>query len=227
MRDKIKNKEYFDAYITEDNARVENFQNKLIDGEVAEERIPTIEWKVFDLRLLMLIAKYSRGDEVISLKSEFNELLQMFLNVNNEEFFSYSDNLEFLSLAILLNIDNTSIKKIVEKFFEKDALIDFLANGTISDPKHVLYPKGWKKLFDVILVQNKEEQIKKLMDYINKRWYPINKVEGNLDNHESDQNVYFGYWCFEAGAVAKILKIDDPKLKDQQYYPYDMVHFKG
>ena len=228
MRDKIKNEEYFDIFIKEDKEDIEFYQDKLDKNEVEEERIPIIEWKIFDLKLSALIAKYSRGDEIISLKNEFNEVLEKFLNIDNEEFFSYSSNLEFLSLAVLLNIDSESIEKIGEIIHEKDSLTEFLVNcGTFSDPKHILYPKGWKKLFDVILVQNKEEQTKKLMDYINKRWYPINKVEGNLDNHESDQNVYFGYWCFEAGAVAKILNLDDPKLKGQQYYPYDMIHFKG
>ncbi|MDD7379168.1 MAG: DUF1911 domain-containing protein [Lachnospiraceae bacterium] len=37
---------------------------------------------------------------------------------------------------------------------------------------------------------------------------------------------YYGYWSFEAGAIAKILNLDDSSLKDVPYYPYDLVHYK-
>ena len=36
---------------------------------------------------------------------------------------------------------------------------------------------------------------------------------------------YYGYWCFEAGAIAKRLGFIDNDLQNEQYYPYDMVHF--
>ena len=38
-------------------------------------------------------------------------------------------------------------------------------------------------------------------------------------------NLYFCYWSFEVGAVAKILSINDSGLKDVLYYPYDLVHY--
>ena len=46
------------------------------------------------------------------------------------------------------------------------------------------------------------------------------------DSHKSSENVYYGYWSFEAGAIAKILNLDDSSLKDVPYYPYDLVHYK-
>ena len=37
---------------------------------------------------------------------------------------------------------------------------------------------------------------------------------------------YYGYWSNETAAAVKILGIDDSCLKNQQYYPYDLAHFK-
>ncbi|MEH7450841.1 PoNe immunity protein domain-containing protein, partial [Bacillus toyonensis] len=48
--------------------------------------------------------------------------------------------------------------------------------------------------------------------------------EAWYDAHENKHDIYSGYWSFESGAIAKILKLDDSTLKDSSYYPYDMVH---
>ena len=36
---------------------------------------------------------------------------------------------------------------------------------------------------------------------------------------------YVGLWSHEAGAVSKLLDLDDTKLVNSIHYPYDMVHF--
>lgn len=73
----------------------------------------------------------------------------------------------------------------------------------------------------VVYEENKIELLKK---YLNNDWY--NEDCGCYEAHKSKQNIYYGYWSFEAGAIAKILKINDTQLRDTQYYPYDMVHYK-
>ncbi|MFR3583138.1 MAG: PoNe immunity protein domain-containing protein [Coprococcus sp.] len=50
-------------------------------------------------------------------------------------------------------------------------------------------------------------------------------TEWELRTETSKQNTYYGYWIYEAGAICKILRLDDEELKEQQYYPYDLVHF--
>ena len=47
----------------------------------------------------------------------------------------------------------------------------------------------------------------------------------NINVHKIEfDKLYYGYWCFEAGAIVKRLGFDDEDLKNEQYYPYDMVH---
>lgn len=56
----------------------------------------------------------------------------------------------------------------------------------------------------------------------------IQKIVGAMVHMraESKQNIYYGYWSFEAGAIAKILNIDDDSIKNISYYPYDLVHYR-
>ena len=83
------------------------------------------------------------------------------------------------------------------------------------------------KLIRNLVNAEDEKKISILRDYIENKWYKANVDVGWYDSHKSKVDVYTGYWSFEAGAVAKILGLDDSSLKDQQYYPYDMFHFKG
>lgn len=44
--------------------------------------------------------------------------------------------------------------------------------------------------------------------------------------HYSEHNIHTGYWCFESGAIVKILGLEDSNFKEQKYYPYDLIHWK-
>ena len=62
-------------------------------------------------------------------------------------------------------------------------------------------------------------------DFVDKKWYKGMKDTYWYNSHKDDEDIHFGYWCFEGAALAKLLEIDDSGLKDSQYYPYDLVHF--
>ena len=63
-----------------------------------------------------------------------------------------------------------------------------------------------------------------LKQILKKGWY--NSRRENYDSHNRSDYTYCGYWSFEAGAIVKLLGIDDTILKDMKYYPYDLVHYK-
>lgn len=68
MRDNLKDTEYFNNFISEDLARVNKFSDKLKNGEAKVDRIFPVKSKVHDLKLGIMIAKYSKGDEISSLE---------------------------------------------------------------------------------------------------------------------------------------------------------------
>ncbi|WP_125932116.1 PoNe immunity protein domain-containing protein [Thiosocius teredinicola] len=63
-----------------------------------------------------------------------------------------------------------------------------------------------------------------LNDYVN-NWYPAFKYAPWHDGHlrtEGTDGDYFGYWAFEAGAVAYLCNIDDSQIT-HMVYPKDLV----
>ena len=96
-------------------------------------------------------------------------------------------------------------------------MLDSLDGEQIEVSKERLFPNTFTTLQRVVYEENKIELLKK---YLNNDWY--NEDCGCYEAHKSKQNIYYGYWSFEAGAIAKILKINDTQLRDTQYYPYDI-----
>lgn len=227
IRDRIKDFNYFDVFIEEDSQRIDKFTSKLNNGEVKEERIFPVKTKIHDLKLGVLIAKYSQGESLEILKSEYMNLVEEWENVFEPEF--YNKNLKMISLAVLFNVNTNilaSIKKMLKKDNINDWLLEFLLDSsyqnTVDIKTELLFPDSFSGLKKAVY---DESPVEKLKAYLSKEWY--NEDCGCYEAHKSAQNIYYGYWSLEAGAISKILKLDDEELKGQQYYPYDLVHFKG
>lgn len=225
MRDTLKGKEYFENFILEDLERAEWFSDKLNSGEVSSERIFPVKAKIHDLKLGVMIAKYSKGDSVELLEKEYLQLIKEWEEVFEKEY--YNKNLKMISLAILFEIDHSiieNIKLMLQKEKVNDWLFNFLLNTVdgkiIEDETDLLFPESYSLLKKVVYEKNREELLKK---YLLEEWY--NEDCGCYGAHKSKENIYYGYWSFEAGAIAKILKLEDDDLKNIQYYPYDLVHF--
>ena len=228
MRDKLKFKdeEYFNAYIEKEKAYILDFQKDLKNGKVVERQINSVKGKIVYEKTELIIGKYSRGDDLAPMKEEYSEVFKEWLPLFSAE--SYNVLLRMISLGILFGIDDELLDKASELTAQaefKDWLISFLLQGRkdsekISTDKFLFKKKYLPPLKS--FVENKNMEDMKL--YLSK-WYNTNC--GYYGAHKSTEKLYCGYWSFEAGAVAKILGIDDEQIKDAKYYPYDLVHFKG
>lgn len=226
MRDSLKDIEYFNSFINEDLARVNKFLDKLKNGEVKVERIFPVKSKVHDLKLGIMIARYSSGEELAVLEKEYFKLIDEWEEVWESEY--YNKNLQMISLAVLFEVNKESAKKIKEMLKKTnindwlfDFLLDSLDEQKTGENKELLFPEAFSTLQEVVFAKNKVELLKQ---YLEKEWY--NEDCGCYEAHKSKENIYYGYWSFEAGAIAKILNLDDSSLKNVPYYPYDLVHYK-
>lgn len=225
MRDKLKDMEYFNNFIDEELARVNNFSNNLKNGEIKADRILPVKMKIHDLKIGILIARYSKGDEISLLEQEYSNLVDAWEEVWEPE--SYNKTLRMISLAALFQIDKTRIERIKDMLKKSDIhdwVFDFILNSLVDEQTDVceklLFPKYLSILPKVVTEENKIELLRKYLS----KWY--NGDCGCYGAHKSKQNIYYGYWSFEAGAIAKILNLDDSNLKNVKYYPYDLVHYK-
>lgn len=225
MRDTLKGKEYFEEFILEDLERVNWFSKQLRRRKVRRERIFPVKAKIHDLKLGVMIAKYSKGDSLEMLEKEYLQLIKKWGEVFEKEY--YNKNLKMISLAVLFEVDHSiieNIKLMLKKENVNDWLFNFLLNTVdnknIEDETELLFPESYSLLKEVVYEENREELLKK---YLLEEWY--NEDCGCYEAHKSKENIYYGYWSFEAGAIAKILKLNDDDLKNIQYYPYDLVHY--
>jgi hypothetical protein len=87
--------------------------------------------------------------------------------------------------------------------------------------------RPYENLFYGLTEDTPVKQIKEI-DLFLKHWYKDLAGTGWHDSHKPDeagnQNGYYGYWSFEAGAAVLLLGIeDDSSLYKYLYYPKDMV----
>ena len=224
MRDSIRKKAYFDEFIAQEKERICKFQDKLNSGSIDDERVPLINNKIIYLKTDLIIAKYSRGDSINDIKNEFEELIDMVCEKGDVSI--YEDNLCLASLAYLLGVNSDKMMRLRSKLMESetyDYLIDFVFLGSESDIdiNKISFQREYKKLTKYIDDRTKETFLKYL-----RGWYRSHLHSSWYDSHKNEKfKLYFGYWCFEAGAIAKRLQLDDNDLQNEQYYPYDMVHF--
>lgn len=224
MRDSIRTKAYFDEFIAQEKERICKFQDKLNSGSIDDERVPLINNKIIYLKTGLIIAKYSRGDSINDIKNEFEELIDMVCEKGDVSI--YEDNLCLASLAYLLGVNSDKMMRLRSKLMESgtyDYLIDFVFLGSESDIdiNKISFQREYKKLTKYIDDRTKETFLKYL-----RGWYRSHLHSSWYDSHKNEKfKLYFGYWCFEAGAIAKRLQLDDNDLQNEQYYPYDMVHF--
>ncbi len=175
----------------------------------------------------LLETYYSLGEEVQGLKEVLVKNIINFKNSWQAEW-GYVQMVNMLSLGILFEIENKDFDELiglVERDNINDYLLDFLIGYRRSDwqlTQKFLWNKPYKGISEIVELarDDKEKALERLKKYL-KEWYRGLETK----THESKHNIHTGYWCWEAGAIAKILDLDDSGLKDQPYYPYDMVHW--
>jgi hypothetical protein len=76
MRDKLRDKSYFEKFLAKNNELLISNEKDLSSGEVAESKIDRAKYGNFSYRLKSLVAKYSKGDPVDSLKESIVEIIK-------------------------------------------------------------------------------------------------------------------------------------------------------
>ncbi|MBQ8680607.1 MAG: DUF1911 domain-containing protein [Treponema sp.] len=144
-----------------------------------------------------------------------------------KEGFGWFELVDVIAISVCYKDKIEDIKPYVLDLFNKTNIKgDFLLN------EFYFYLFG-KKLVancneDNIKYANKiitTKDVNVIKEVLDKEWYNFHKDAYWYNAHNSESNIYEGYWAFDIAAVSKILGIDDSGLKDAPYYPYDLVHF--
>lgn len=76
MRDKIKNKLYFDKYIERQMKRVLIYSADVNDGQIKEDRIQAVKSLINNIDVNIMIAKYSRGDDIDEIGEIYEDVFR-------------------------------------------------------------------------------------------------------------------------------------------------------
>ncbi|MBQ2582141.1 MAG: DUF1911 domain-containing protein [Ruminococcus sp.] len=223
MRDTRKDKAYFDAYIEDELESIADFEHAIEDGEIAPDRIAYVQDCKLMHRIHLLIAKYSRGDDIRDLGRMVTEMTDDFCKWQDTD--AYADNLEFASMAYLFGADENVLERIRKKMVDNDArktydwLIEFILTGKKGSGK-----LAWEKSDHFLAEAIEQHSAEPIKTYLS-RWYSSSRGCSWYDTHKCDDDelLYYGYWCFEAAAIAKRLELDDTLIRDNKYYPKDLV----
>lgn len=179
----------------------------------------------------ILLATYSAGYPIPQVKEEYLKYMQTLLPVWRKDSF-YIETLWALSIGIMLDVEAevlTPLIALVEQDNPEDYLLDFLIRYYRTDwPQHdgFMFNRPYALTKKIIEAENKDKALGQLRHYIFSKWYAGHSDTGWYNLHKKNVKNHVGYWSFESGAIAKILGLDDSSLKDQQFYPYDMVHWR-
>lgn len=243
MRDRNKNSAYFSDNIS--------FAMKAMLKRLQDtEQFPRVEGRpgrAHDLVLYALqivILRYSAGDEIQAIKAsvlqwvEARELQQRVLAslpAKHEDKVMHErvtldtvyDALAMMAFAKALHFNAAEMKRLVNAVGHagEDALIDEAARALGDAQRPVAETCKFPKVYDPLLEVwrcDPLERSEKLLAF-SKAWKKKIKPIYWSDSLNGADGAYFGYWCFDVALAAIVLGIDDEKLRDNPYYPKDMV----
>src|SRR5699024_10823368 len=230
--------EIYNEIILENREEIKEFKEDIKQGIQRKPRdnesiIKARYFMNFDYLLNNINAHYSLGDPVNVLNEVYTEAIQD-LEKSEKEGIGYLNLLWMVSLGILLETDKENIKRlseIIKKQNVHDFVIDYLLCASdigwtqISNGFEKEIPYANTKEIVELAETDKDAASDRLFTYMEKEWF-----HGHYDfewKNAHNEPGYVGFWSFESAALAKILGLDDAGLKDNNHYPYDLVHYKN
>ena len=233
MRDNTKTMEFYKkVYAQESNFLnfEENLLKKLLEEKGSDfENIPSCYSGVADKYFLRFYVSYTMGMSYQKLLPDVEKYIENACSGWTGK--NYEELVRICSMSILFNIRNEYIENLIKKAEARlntlvygELFIKFLEPSWEVKATETYYADD-KALVEVIQLAKTDKlaAVQRLKKFVDKQWFKTLK-EGIITN---TSKCYRGFWCIEAAALVKALKLDDTELKECKYYPYDMAHFCG
>jgi hypothetical protein len=235
-REVFKDQAYFDHYVEyRSQQRIPNYRAKADASDSDSRDRRRLYYAIFRETLHLLIARYSRGEDISALRESFPQVVDALADYQAEQGYEPFDfqNLDdyvralwLISLAQLLDIEDGCIDRLLRLIDQdgQDTLFERLVALKMpgrSFDLMLIHPKPYALLYESLDAQGEKRD--SLINKFLKQYYPSMESTYWHDTHLKDQAGFFGYWCFELAAFVKGLQIDDTAFADNQYYPCDLA----
>lgn len=238
-REPLMEQPYFDDAVKFIEETFGRFEARIQNPDTKPDHQRKLLYKLFSDELELLLTKYSAGYPISDLRGEFPRVIerrerhQKFMGRLGVDFAAiddYEQSLWLVSLAILLDADDSIFKRVLasidnegkDKLFER--IVSMKAPRLPAGAK-IIFPKPFQTLYDATMATDAEKP--RLIKTFLNDWYAAMGKLGVYwhDNHKGPEGGgFFGYWCLEAAAVVKLFGIDDSEFRNARYYPKDLVH---
>jgi hypothetical protein len=198
----------------------------------------------YEHHLQRVIAGYSRGDGIDTLRSAFAVAVRKLVEADGESRARYGNDkrilasggryaavfraaLVYLTFALCLHAARNTVEAVLRCCDRGDPLLETLARaaapGLDAARGAPTFPAIFDGLYEALRLPATEREAR-LQEYLDV-WY-AERMEGFAFKGEhllKDQPDYVGYWCFEAGGVVAALDVNDARFAGHPHYPRDLV----
>jgi hypothetical protein len=223
-------------------------QNNLLRPELGVENLSLEAAQGADLSFQLLSLRYTAGEPIEPLRTELEGVVaayERYAHFRREyeqdpeepplyfaEIADFERCMQLIGLCYLLH--RRDLIRRIAKFQDpayagEDTLYEDLLAFELEgrfDVDEWFHDKPYRDLINALYRESKDEALVELKKYV-LAWYPAMSNAPWHDGHsriEGTDGDYFGYWAFEAGAVAYLLHLDDTSI-DHMVYPKDLVRF--
>lgn len=249
VRDRLKDKTYFEAYLSKLEFLDERTEAKLANNEIRADRVVPVVMGLIGSLVDRMTAKYSLGVPVIEMLEEYHQAVEWIHDywpgnkkltgkrrevLNQYPLGGYDTILWMLSIGYLFDVPDEQFQKLVSVIDQdevKDKLYEFVIAAKMpSRPKleQESYKYGFKlfgKLREAVDAEDNAKAKALVKAFLEKDWLKEHKSLDWHVSHKNPHDVYSGNWSFEAAAITCIKGLDDSSYRDQQYYPKDLVNY--
>lgn len=225
IRDTLKSESYFLAYFQEEDKRIAKFKSTLngLPPEKEKQRVQISRF-IATIYRNYVSAMYSSGAKIEAISDTFNVYLD-YLKLTKVS--DYAETIDVLSLAILTNVDYNSVKSVLKPEFSDSltiALEDYLKGGSVEiQTQELKFPSQYFHLWEFLKFKE-DTDIFEIVSYVSSKWYNSCKDMYWYDTHNSDENIYVGYWCWLAAAIIKISGKHLNNDSSYRYLPVDLIN---
>lgn len=219
MRDNKKKESYFHIYRNKRSNRIHEILIQEYRSNAEGTAFHPFQYdRLFRHRLEKFLSEFSLGTEEAKLKEFYLEALE---TTNKMTQMEYDDILKLLCLGVLFDSSPCDIfSHILEIQIDTFLCIftDYLQYEVQTEVELVLYESHYWLIDQLKGVNNPVDIEKILWDYLENHWYEAQANWYWYETLHNPHDVYFGYWSFEAMALAKIYGVDTTRLVQSDYF---------
>ena len=223
FRDKYKDKDYFIKRLEFNSEAFYDFEE--MASEIQDNRVSRFYLIQSGYSKKLLNINYSLGHSLDEVFKWFKISLNYYQKYYQTRGSVYTL-IDYLSLAVLFEDRKEEFIEDVEKIFSKYQ--SFVDSGE-------QYEDGYIETLALYLLKGDVENFHSHLEYLNmigndadsvieaqKFWYYAHSEASWYDTHKTE-DAYYGYWSFDTAALCKMRGIYDERLKDLDFFPYDLL----